>query len=65
MLRIRMARTGAKKQCSYRIVVIEKEKAALEIFRVLKPGGRLHLADMVLVKPLPQERQSRIDNWYQ
>jgi len=46
-------------------LVIEKEKAALEIFRVLKPGGRLHLADMVLVKPLPQERQSRIDNWYQ
>ena len=27
MLRIRMARTGAKKQSSYRIVVIEREKS--------------------------------------
>jgi len=27
LLRIRMARTGAKKQSSYRIVVIEKERA--------------------------------------
>ncbi len=27
MLRIRMARTGAKKQSSYRIVVIERERA--------------------------------------
>lgn len=27
MLRIRLARTGAKKQVSYRIVVIERERA--------------------------------------
>ncbi len=27
MLRIRLARTGAKKQVSYRVVVIEREKA--------------------------------------
>jgi len=27
LLRIRLARTGAKKQCSYRIVVIEREMA--------------------------------------
>lgn len=46
-------------------LVIEKDKAAEEIHRVLKPGGRLLLADMVLVSPLPAERESRIDNWYQ
>ena len=46
-------------------LVIDKDQAAKEIFRVLKPGGRLHLADMVLVSPLPPERQSRIENWFQ
>jgi arsenite methyltransferase len=46
-------------------LVIDKDQAAQEILRVLKPGGRLHLADMVLVSPLPDEKANRIDNWYQ
>jgi len=45
-------------------LVIDKPKAAQEILRVLKPGGRLLLADMVLVAPLPPERESKIENWY-
>jgi arsenite methyltransferase len=46
-------------------LVIDKEKAAGEILRVLKPGGRLLLADMLLVAPLPPDRDNLIDNWYQ
>ena len=46
-------------------LVTDKEQAAKEIFRVLKPGGRLHLADMALVAPLPPDRADRLDNWYQ
>jgi arsenite methyltransferase len=46
-------------------LVIDKDMAAQEIFRVLKPGGHLHLSDMVLVNPLPPERANRIANWYQ
>ena len=46
-------------------LVVEKDQAAEELSRVLKPGGRLLLADMVLVAPLPSERQSLIENWYQ
>ncbi len=46
-------------------LVIDKDKAAREIFRVLKPGGRLLLADMVLVAPLPPDRADLVANWYQ
>jgi arsenite methyltransferase len=46
-------------------LVIDKDAAAHEILRILKPGGRLHLADMVLVNPLPPDQVNRIDNCYQ
>jgi arsenite methyltransferase len=46
-------------------LTMDKEKAVREIFRVLKPGGRALLADMVLVEALPPERDRKIDNWYQ
>ena len=46
-------------------LALSKEKALKEAFRVIKPKGRLMIADMVLVSPLPPERAGKIENWYQ
>jgi arsenite methyltransferase len=46
-------------------LTLNKAQALEETHRVLKPGGRLMLADMVLVAALPPNRQDQIANWYQ
>jgi arsenite methyltransferase len=46
-------------------LTLDKARALAEAHRVLKPGGRLMLADMVLVAALPPDRQDQIANWYQ
>jgi arsenite methyltransferase len=46
-------------------LTLNKAKALQEAHRVLKPGGRLMLADMVLVAALPPDRQDQVANWYQ
>ncbi len=46
-------------------LTLDKEKAVGEIYRVLKPGGLLMVADMVLMEALPPEREKKIENWYQ
>lgn len=44
-------------------LVPEKEKAFSEIFRVLRPGGRLQLADVVVEVELTEDDRSNIDLW--
>jgi len=34
-----------------------------EIFRTLKPGGRLYLADIVVHKEVPAEAKANVDLW--
>jgi SAM-dependent methyltransferase len=44
-------------------LVPEKERGFGEIVRILKPGGRLHLADIALDVELPEDARRNIDLW--
>ncbi len=44
-------------------LVADKEVALGEIFRVLAPGGRLHLSDIIVHKPVPDGAKAEIDLW--
>jgi arsenite methyltransferase len=44
-------------------LVPEKERAIAEIARVLRPGGRLQIADIVIGQPLPESVIADVDLW--
>ncbi|MGH9136574.1 MAG: methyltransferase domain-containing protein [Acidimicrobiales bacterium] len=44
-------------------LVADKAQAFSEIFRVLRPGGRLQFADIAVGKPVPHEATCNIDLW--
>ncbi len=45
-------------------LIPDKGKAVSEVFRVLKPGGRLLMADQILVGRMDESAAARVDNWF-
>ena len=45
-------------------LVPDKARALEEVFRVLKPGGRLMIADQILIGELAQDRKEIIKSWF-
>ena len=42
-----------------------KPRLFKEIYRILKPGGRLQFADIILEKPLPSHLATSVESWSQ
>jgi arsenite methyltransferase len=45
-------------------LVIDKKKALAEVFRVLKPGGKLQVADQILTGPPPFSVEEVVASWF-
>lgn len=41
----------------------DKDQVFFELYRVLKPGGRLQSADILVTKPLPESAKRKIELW--
>ena len=41
----------------------DKDIVFSELFRVLKPGGRLQIADILVQKPVPNSAKNNLDLW--
>ena len=44
-------------------LIPDKEAALLEMYHVLKPGGRIQIADIALQKPVPEDAKSDATLW--
>lgn len=44
-------------------LIPDKRRALFDVFRVLKEGGRLMMADQLLTGPLPEDRNARVASW--
>jgi SAM-dependent methyltransferase len=45
-------------------LIPDKARVLAEVFRVLKPRGRLMVADQILTGALPDDPKARVDSWF-
>jgi SAM-dependent methyltransferase len=45
-------------------LIPDKERALAEVFRALKPRGRLMIADQVLVNQIQKDKKTMVDSWF-
>jgi arsenite methyltransferase len=41
----------------------DKQKALSEMFRVLRPGGRLQIGDILVSREVPEGAKKKVDLW--
>jgi arsenite methyltransferase len=45
-------------------LIPDKARAVAEVFRVLKPLGRLMIADQILIGESPKDTKTKVDSWF-